>query len=72
MNVGPHPRVVEAACAIRPSASHTDFTVLPYENYVGLAERLLAPAPTRETRAAFFNSGAEAIENSIKFARAIS
>ena len=72
MNVGhSHPRVVEAVRDQAERFTHTDFTVLPYENYVGLAERLLALAPiSGETRAAFFNSGAEAIENAIKFARA--
>ena len=72
MNVGhSHPRVVEAIRDQAERFTHTDFTVLPYENYVGLAERLLELAPiSGETRAAFFNSGAEAIENSIKFARA--
>ena len=72
MNVGhSHPRVVEAVRDQAERFTHTDFTVLPFENYVGLAERLLALAPiSGETRAAFFNSGAEAIENSIKFARA--
>ena len=72
MNVGhSHPRVVEAIRDQAERFTHTDFTVIPYENYVGLAERLLELAPiSGETRAAFFNSGAEAIENSIKFARA--
>jgi 4-aminobutyrate aminotransferase/(S)-3-amino-2-methylpropionate transaminase len=72
MNVGhSHPRVVEAIRDQAERFTHTDFTVLPYENYVGLAERLLALAPIAgETRAAFFNSGAEAVENAIKFARA--
>jgi 4-aminobutyrate aminotransferase/(S)-3-amino-2-methylpropionate transaminase len=72
MNVGhSHPRVVEAVRDQVELFTHTDFTVLPYENYVGLAERLLDLAPIAgEKRAAFFNSGAEAIENSIKFARA--
>ena len=72
MNVGhSHPRVVEAVRDQAERFTHTDFTVLPYENYVGLAERLLELAPIAgETRAAFFNSGAEAIENAIKFARA--
>jgi 4-aminobutyrate aminotransferase/(S)-3-amino-2-methylpropionate transaminase len=72
MNVGhSHPRVVEAIREQSELFTHTDFTIIPYENYVGLAERLLELAPiTGETRAAFFNAGAEAIENSIKFARA--
>ena len=72
MNVGhSHPRVVEAIRDQAERFTHTDFTVIPYENYVGLAERMLELAPiSGETRAGFFNSGAEAIENSIKFARA--
>jgi 4-aminobutyrate aminotransferase/(S)-3-amino-2-methylpropionate transaminase len=72
MNVGhSHPWVVEAIRDQAERFTHTDFTVIPYENYVGLAERLLELAPiSGETRAGFFNSGAEAIENSIKFARA--
>lgn len=72
MNVGhSHPRVVEAVRDQAERFTHTDFTVVPYENYVHLAERLLELAPiSGETRAAFFNSGAEAIENSVKFARA--
>jgi len=72
MNVGhSHPRVVEAIREQAERFTHTDFTVIPYENYVALAERLLELAPiTGEKRAGFFNSGAEAIENSVKFARA--
>ncbi|HSE82446.1 MAG TPA: 4-aminobutyrate--2-oxoglutarate transaminase [Gaiellaceae bacterium] len=72
MNVGhSHPRVVEAIREQAERFTHTDFTVIPYENYVSLAERLLELAPiSGEKRAGFFNSGAEAIENSIKFARA--
>ncbi|HSO01556.1 MAG TPA: aspartate aminotransferase family protein, partial [Gaiellaceae bacterium] len=49
---------------------HTDFTVVPYESYVAVAERLGALAPiTGPTRAGFFNSGAEAVENAVKIAR---
>ena len=72
LNVGhSHPRVVEAIRDQAERFTHTDFTVVPYENYVHLAERLLELAPiSGETRAAFFNSGAEAVENSVKFARA--
>src|SRR5919202_516831 len=71
LNVGhSNPRVVEAARDQLERFSHTDFTILPYENYVGLAERLLELVPiSGETRAAFFNSGAEAVENAVKFAR---
>ena len=50
---------------------HTDFTIVPYEVYVTLAERLLAVAPfTGPAKAAFFNAGTEAVENAVKFARA--
>ncbi len=66
-----HPRVVEAAQEQLARFTHTDFTIVPYENYVTLAERLCAAAPiSGELRAGFFNAGAEAIENAVKFARA--
>ncbi len=66
-----HPRVVAAAQEQLERFSHTDFTVVPYEVYVTLAERLAALAPVRAPRkAAFFNAGTEAVENGIKFARA--
>ena len=66
-----HPRVVEAAQEQVARFTHTDFTIVPYENYVELAERLAAVAPiSGELRAGFFNAGAEAVENAIKFARA--
>ena len=49
---------------------HTDFTMVPYESYVELAERLLARTPIAGAKkAAFFNSGAEAVENAIKLAK---
>jgi 4-aminobutyrate aminotransferase / (S)-3-amino-2-methylpropionate transaminase / 5-aminovalerate transaminase len=72
LNVGhSHPRVVEAIREQAERFTHTDFTVIPYENYVALAERLIELAPiSRELRVGFFNSGAEAIENAVKFARA--
>jgi 4-aminobutyrate aminotransferase len=50
---------------------HTDFTILPYESYVELAERLAARVPVDgPVKAAFFNSGAEAVENAVKIAKA--
>src|SRR6478735_3626433 len=72
LNVGhSHPYVVAAAQEQRLRFSHTDFTVVPYEVYATLSERLLALAPfTGPAKAAFFNSGAEAVENAVKFARA--
>ena len=65
-----HPHVVEAIREQAGRFGHTDFAVVPYEPYVRLAERLGACAPfSGAAKAAFFNSGAEAIENAIKFAR---
>jgi 4-aminobutyrate aminotransferase / (S)-3-amino-2-methylpropionate transaminase / 5-aminovalerate transaminase len=71
LNVGhAHPRVVEAATEQLGRFTHTDFTVVPYESYVELAERLLERAPfTVPAKAAFFNAGTEAVENAVKFAR---
>jgi 4-aminobutyrate aminotransferase / (S)-3-amino-2-methylpropionate transaminase / 5-aminovalerate transaminase len=71
LNVGhSHPRLVEAAQDQLTKFAHTDFTIVPYEVYVTLAERLLALAPfTGPAKAAFFNAGTEAVENAIKFAR---
>jgi 4-aminobutyrate aminotransferase/(S)-3-amino-2-methylpropionate transaminase len=71
LNVGhSHPRVVEAIREQAEHFTHTDFTIVPYENYVALAERLAELAPIGgAVRAAFFNAGAEAIENAVKFAR---
>lgn len=49
---------------------HTDYTVLPYASFADLAERLLALSPFAGTgKAAFFNSGAEAVENAVKIAK---
>jgi 4-aminobutyrate aminotransferase/(S)-3-amino-2-methylpropionate transaminase len=72
LNVGhSHPRVVAAAQEQLERFSHTDFTIVPYETYVELAERLTAVAPIAgPVKAAFFNAGTEAIENAAKFARA--
>ena len=71
LNVGhSHPRVVAAAQEQLARFSHTDFTIVPYEVYVELAERLIALTPIRgPAKAAFFNAGTEAVENAIKFAR---
>src|SRR3954453_17767333 len=72
LNVGhSHPHVVQAAQDQLEKFSHTDFTVVPYEVYADLSERLLALAPfTGPAKAAFFNAGTEAVENAVKFARA--
>src|SRR5438132_2385325 len=72
LNVGhAHPRVVEAVQEQAARFLHTDFTIIPYEVCVTLAERLLAVAPfSGPAKAAFFNAGTEAVENAVKFARA--
>jgi 4-aminobutyrate aminotransferase/(S)-3-amino-2-methylpropionate transaminase len=72
LNVGhTHPRVVEAVQEQAAKFIHTDFTIVPYEVYVELAERLTALAPIGgPVKAAFFNAGTEAVENAVKFARA--
>ena len=71
LNVGhAHPRVVAAVQEQAERFFHTDYTIVPYEPYVRLAERLLELAPVAPpAKAAFFNAGTEAIENAIKFAR---
>ncbi|MEL7018453.1 MAG: aminotransferase class III-fold pyridoxal phosphate-dependent enzyme, partial [Pseudomonadota bacterium] len=73
LNVGhAHPKVVEAIKKQADAFIHTCFGIAQYESYVELAERLntLAPGQTPK-KTALFNSGAEAVENSIKFARRI-
>jgi 4-aminobutyrate aminotransferase/(S)-3-amino-2-methylpropionate transaminase len=71
MNVGHnHPRVVQAVHEQVDHFLHTDFTVVAYELYIELAERLGALVPiSGETRAAFFNAGTEAVENAVKLSR---
>ncbi|MDX6486482.1 MAG: 4-aminobutyrate aminotransferase [Gaiellaceae bacterium] len=71
LNVGhSHPQVVAAAQEQLGRFSHTDFTIVPYESYVTLAERLLEVTPiSAPAKVAFFNAGTEAVENAIKFAR---
>ena len=70
LNVGhTNPRVTAALHAQVDRFLHTDFTILPYESYVELAERLVERTPIRPKKAAFFNSGAEAVENAVKIAR---
>ena len=72
LNVGhSHPDVVAAAHEQLDRFSHTDFTVVPYETYVTLAEPFAERVPiSGPLKAAFFNAGTEAVENAVKFARA--
>ncbi|WP_428774857.1 4-aminobutyrate--2-oxoglutarate transaminase [Vibrio sp.] len=66
-----HPRIVEAVKAQLERFSHTCAMVTPYESFVSLAERLneLAPGNTPK-KSIFLSTGAEAVENAIKIARA--
>jgi 4-aminobutyrate aminotransferase/(S)-3-amino-2-methylpropionate transaminase len=65
-----HPRVVEAVRRDAARFSHTDFSVIPYESYVELAERLVQLTGGGDQRVFLANSGAEAVENAVKIARA--
>jgi 4-aminobutyrate aminotransferase / (S)-3-amino-2-methylpropionate transaminase / 5-aminovalerate transaminase len=72
MNVGhAHPRVMKAVHEQLDRATHTSFQVVQYESYLRLAERLCAVTPIDgPKKAIFFSTGAEAIENAVKIARA--
>ena len=65
-----NPGVVEAVSKQVSKLTHTLFTVTPYEPYVRAGEILTSHAPGNfKKKAAFFNSGAEAVENAVKIAR---
>ncbi|MDF3854653.1 4-aminobutyrate--2-oxoglutarate transaminase [Paracoccus sp. P2] len=65
-----HPRVVEAVKAQLDRFTHTCHQVVPYENYVALAERLNRLVPgDGPKKTAFYTTGAEAVENAVKIAR---
>lgn len=66
-----HPKVIEAVRAQLDCFTHTSFQVTPYASYVRLLERLIAVAPIQgPAKAALFTTGAEAVENAVKIARA--
>ncbi len=71
MNIGhSHPRVVEAVQRQAAEFQHLCFAVGMHESYVAVAERLAAIAPGPSPKRAFLvNSGAEAVENTVKIAR---
>jgi len=64
-----HPKVVEAVQLHAARFSHTDFSVIPYESYVELAEGLVKATGGGDRRVFLANSGAEAVENAVKIAR---
>lgn len=66
-----HPKIVEAVNTQLGNFTHTCHQVLPYENYIHLAERLNDATPGDfDKRTVFVTTGAEAVENAIKVARA--
>jgi len=73
MNVGhSHPKVLEAVRAQSSEFQHLCFAVGMHETYIRLAERLNAIAPGPSPKKTFLaNSGAEAVENAVKIARAV-
>ena len=65
------PRVVERVREQVAEFTHTCFMVTPYEEYVAVCEQLNVLTPgAHDKRSALFNSGAEAVENAVKVARA--
>ncbi len=66
-----HPKVMKAVHDQLDRFTHTCHQVVPYENYVALAERLnkIVPGPS-EKKTIFVTTGAEALENAVKIARA--
>src|SRR5437764_11000479 len=71
MNIGhARPEVTRAIAEQAAKFTHTCFSVMMYEPYVALAERIVNIAPGNfAKKALFFNSGAEAVENAVKIAR---
>src|SRR5579859_3109168 len=71
MNIGhSRPEVVQAIAEQAAKYVHTCFSVMMYEPYVALAERIVNITPGDfPKKAIFFNSGAEAVENAVKIAR---
>ena len=66
-----HPKIVAAIEEQLKAFSHVCFQVTPYENYVRLAERLNAIAPVEgPAKTMLISTGAEAVENAVKVARA--
>jgi 4-aminobutyrate aminotransferase/(S)-3-amino-2-methylpropionate transaminase len=63
-------RITDAISKQAEKYIHTDFTSIPYEEYSELAKLIAERSPGNfEKQVAFFNSGAEAVENAVKIAR---
>ena len=66
-----HPKIVAAIREQLDRFTHTAYQIVPYESYVTLAEKINARAPgDHPKKTAFFTTGAEAVENAVKIARA--
>ncbi len=72
LNIGHnHPKVVAAVQAQLQKVTHACFQVVAYQPYLDLAKRLCEMIGGEQAyKAAFFTSGAEAVENAVKIARA--
>lgn len=66
-----HPKITAAISQQLAQFTHTAFQIVPYESYVSLAERINQRVPVNgPVKTAFFTTGAEAVENAVKIARA--
>jgi len=66
-----HPKLMAAIRAQMERFTHTAYQIVPYASYVELAERINAVTPGQHAKkTALFSTGAEAVENAIKIARA--
>lgn len=66
-----HPKIIAAVEKQLQAFTHTAYQIVPYESYVSLAERINARVPVDgPAKTAFFSTGAEALENAVKIARA--
>ena len=65
-----HPDIVAALKAQADAFSHSCIMITPYTNAVELAEKLVAAAPFDDGRVVLVSTGAEAVENAVKIARA--
>lgn len=66
-----HPKLVAAMEAQLGKFTHTCYQIVPYQSYVELAERINAITPgSHAKKTALFSTGAEAVENAVKIARA--
>jgi len=66
-----HPKVIAAVEKQLQAFTHTAYQIVPYESYVSLAERINERVPVEgPAKTAFFSTGAEAVENAVKIARA--